>query len=350
VSLVATASTVVLLAISPAVAGAEVETSMVGPTLGSGYVYWSTAKQPKGGARLPTIAVYQRRLADGRERLLLRSHSAQIGALSAEGDKVAFSILKDERSPSHKHRGISVNRIYAMTAEEPAPRLLAEARTFLIFKRRGTISSCGKTADLFDVSETGQVLVSSSDGSCPHGRRTNFGQIYYIDGSPPTRIHSFFDSIDASIQFGNLITNPSDELVITNLATGTDRHLKDYLLPDQVEMNEAGYLATVAESDEGADSTLMRVYPPGATKPSTEIAYDFEDFPSVVFCAGGLMELVHTDSNHLRLTLRGLDGTVLSRRIGPSAQYSDDASCEGRHLTVAVRKWNDKPTVFGFDL
>lgn len=343
---------VVAFVLSVAPAGATDQIAEENPHLGAGYMYWKSEVRSKAGKKSLTTSVIQRRLADGYERVLFSARNSRIRALFAEGDNVAFAIETTRRKTTHKRRGLATDRIYAMSAADARPSLIVEAKFSKRFVDEDPSWNCGTSVELFSVDAAGQLLTDGGDIDCKTRRERDFTRIYNLNGAPPLNLKGFLDSPVDAVKFGTLITSDYDESIsLTDLKTGAKRVLPDHFLAEQVELSETGWIATVSAKDESFDQ-FVRVFQPGATTPTLDFRNDLGE-STVAFCADGFVEMTmpwEYKKQPMRITYRGLDGQVRSRTTGPNAGFGYDAVCEGRHLTIAVRRWRNSPAVFNYDL
>lgn len=339
----------------------------VGPALGSGHVYWITERHLKGDGNLQTVYVHQRRLSDGVERVIFRSHRSLATALYADGGYVAFGLTKIRRTGNFKRRALASDLVYGMSAEAAAPTAVARGDWSLTFSRRVkhrngrtyreiTVSGCGDENELFDVSVEGQVLVEESDTSCSSFRISYFAQIHSLTGAAALKVGSVEDSTFAAVQQGALLTTPGEFLRVKDLATGSLLRLASGVVVDQAAIAPSGHIVSLALDVERGTADgfkiveWLRVYAPGSTTPLYKHEVEWRDSPAFVLCDDGFVAFSEPDRGHMRMKRRTFSGQLLSTTLGPRSGLGYDATCSGGRLTLAVVRGSGAPVVLNYAL
>jgi hypothetical protein len=340
-----------------------------GPALGNGYVYWVTAKyRGRGSGRLPVSTIYQRRIADGQTRVLLKGTRMVVTKLFATGDRVAFGLTRIDRVGKRGRTGLDTDEIYSMSAGDPAPTLLGSAKHKLIYSvtvrhREGhrytstDANECGNENVLEALDADGRMLVDEASTSCPNGKRVSVSNIYSITGAAAIRVTGIGNSFVTYLLFGKLITTPDKLVVVRDTASGASTRYPADLFTEQVAVDAAGNLATVSfvtDANKKFSSGLasaVKIFRAGETKPAAKILEPVLSIPTVVMCADGIVEITQIKGQtQMKLSLRRLDGSLVKRVDGPQGIFVYDATCDGRHLTIATQKFSEPPKTFGYDL
>jgi hypothetical protein len=345
-----------LLAIGPAAAHADTasQNPEFGPTLGDGYVYWVTSSRKHGDGPYKTRTVFQRRLSDGRTRVVFRIHRSLASGLYARGDKVAFGFTQISRDPTATQTGRLSDVVYAMSAEDVAPKQIIVSRTTV----SPFLKTCGQENVLHDVTPAGQTLVKLNEHPCTKGvKPTTSTKLFSLDGSAPVPIAGFRFALFGIIQSNRLAVVTENGVTLQDLATGQNLIFPSRVEPYWVTVSEDGHFATAAETGyswrRGKARTEINIFSPGSTQPTARIREWLDGDPVILFCAGGLAELTIPGKGPMVIRLRSFDGTVLKSLSGPdsgeSKEYSFDSVCVGNHLTIASTRKPGPPAISSYD-
>jgi hypothetical protein len=334
-----------------------------GPAVSGNFVYWTDLKFNKKLASSVT-SVYQHDFVTDKTRTIFSARRTIVQRLIADGGRVAFSIESHGKINRRHRRSHDVDAIYSMDENGVAPIALVNSmnptKLSIRYKRvhghlreYDTYSDCGTFTYLNDVSEAGQVFIDEYTNSCDR-RQKNIKRSLIFDSlnAPPSAQAYLGDVFLTNLEFGKVVSEHRLDVISTDLASGLKTTYKLDGLVNQGEFNAAGDFAMVADVEKGNSGhfqSLFSLYPAGSTTPSAQLKQSQFDFPSVVWCAGGAVELTEPRKKPMLLTMRAMDGSVIKELTGPRSGLGYDAKCIGNHLVLAAQGISGPPQVLQYD-
>lgn len=319
-----------------------------GPAIDGDYVYW--VRDTKHAGHIDST-LYRMTISTGKVKVVDRMGAEQVVALFANGGKVAWSTLADEHSDKARSWSV-VTKVVGMSHTGHAVKTIASGRSRYSISGRGRNAKtriCGTTVELLSLSTKQEALYNAESHGCRGHASVSRGEIYSLKGGGRFRVPPLGSALFAVLQSGRLINGSRNDILVTDMATGSVTRYKNLGIPDQAIVNAAGDLVVAGDADvNGRVMSRMTIFRAGSTTASAVIDEPWLDSPSVLFCAGGVVE-VSEPNERIRVALRSLDGQLHEQFTGPRAGLGYDAKCSGNTVTLAAIASKGLPQAFKYE-
>lgn len=319
-----------------------------GPALDGDHVYW--VRETKHGDH--TDARLKRKtISTGAVKLIARTRGERIDALFANGGKVAWSTIADDR-PDGAKSWTMATMIHGMPHTATRSKVIASGHARFRVKGRGKAANteaCGTVVGLLSLSAKQELLYNAETSGCRGHKDVARGEIYDLVSGRRFGVPPLGAALFASVQSDRLINASRNDILVTTLASGAVTRYKSLGIPDQAIVNNAGDLVVAGDARTGG-RVVSRItfFRAGSTTPAAVIDEPWLDSPSVLFCAGGVAE-ISEPGERMRIALRSLDGSLHEQFVGPRVGLGYDAKCVGNKVTLAAIANKGDPQVFSYE-
>lgn len=319
-----------------------------GPALDGDYVYW--VRDTKHAGHLDST-IYRMAISSGKVKVIDRMGAEEVVALFANGGRVAWSTVADRHSSKDRSWPV-VTKVFGMAHSGKKARTIASGRSRYAIKGRGGSARaqiCGTTVELLSLSSKQEALYNAESHGCRGHASVSRGEIYNLRNGGRFRVPPLGSALFAVLQAGKLINGSKNDILVTNLASGAVTRYKNLGIPDQAIVNSAGDLVVAGDANSGGRViSRITIFGAGSTTASAVIDEPWLDSPSVLFCAGGVVE-ISEPNDRVRVALRSLDGRLHEQFTGPRAGLGYDAKCSGTTVKLAAIASKGMPQVFSYE-